>query len=102
VEEVAAQAPATADAPPAPPAEPIQAESVAVEAPAAGEAPEEVHQANAVSSWTTVPQIPAPALPIDPAADGAAIHDLQLPQQNLNPSHPKDLGIPRKAQSVSV
>jgi resuscitation-promoting factor RpfA len=101
VEEVAAEAPAPADAPPAPPAEPIQAESVAVDAPAAGEAPEEVHQANAVSSWTTVPQDPAPALPIDPAAAGSAIHDLQVPQQNLDPSYLKDLLKAIQSQSVS-
>jgi hypothetical protein len=90
VQEVAVEAPAPADAPPpppeppAPPAEPIQAESVAVEAPADG--PQEVHQADAVAQWTVVPQTPAPAdpapaLPIDPAAAGSAIHDLQVPPQ---------------------
>jgi resuscitation-promoting factor RpfA len=54
------------DAPPPPPpadpapepAPPVQAESVAVDAPAPGEAPEEVHQANAVSSWTMVQPAP--------------------------------------------
>jgi resuscitation-promoting factor RpfA len=58
VQEAAAEAPAP-DAPPppaypepepAPPAEPVHAESVAIEAPA--DSPQEVHQANAVSSWT--------------------------------------------------
>ena len=66
VQEAAAEAPAP-DAPPppadpapepAPPAEPVHAESVAVEAPADG--PQgEVHQANAVSSWTALPQDPS-------------------------------------------
>jgi len=62
VQEAAAEAPAP-DAPPppadpapepAPPAEPVHAESVAIEAPADG--PQEVHQANAVSSWSASPQ----------------------------------------------
>lgn len=57
----------------------MHAESVAIDAPADG--PQEVHQANAVSSWTVLPQDPAPALPIDPAAAGSAIHDLQVPPQ---------------------
>ena len=66
VQEAAAEAPAP-DAPPpppidpapepAPPAEPVHAESVAVEAPADG--PQEIHQANAVSSWTAQPQDPS-------------------------------------------
>lgn len=67
VQEAAAEAPApeapAPDAPPppadpapepAPPAEPVHAESVAIEAPADG--PQEIHQANAVSSWTASPQ----------------------------------------------
>jgi resuscitation-promoting factor RpfA len=64
VQDVAADAPAP-DAPPPPadpapePAPPVQAESVAADAPAPGESPEEVHQANAVSSWTMVPQGPS-------------------------------------------
>ena len=134
VQEVAVEAPAPADAPPpppeppAPPAEPIQAESVAVEAPADG--PQEVHQADAVAQWTVVPQAPAPAdpapaLPIDPAAAGSAIHDLQVPPQlapmldpakipsvdtnrlptappqNLDPSYLKDLLKAIQSQSVS-
>jgi hypothetical protein len=62
VQEAAAEVPAP-DAPPppadpapepAPPAEPVHAESVAIEAPADG--PQEVHQANAVSSWSASPQ----------------------------------------------
>ena len=133
VQEVAVETPAPADAPPppeppAPPAEPIQAESVAVEAPADG--PQEVHQADAVAQWTVVPQAPAPAdpapaLPIDPAAAGSAIHDLQVPPQlapmldpakipsvdtnrlptappqNLDPSYLKDLLKAIQSQSVS-
>ena len=134
VEEVAVQVPAPADAPPpppeppAPPAEPIQAESVAVEAPADG--PREVHQADAVAQWTVVPQAPAPAdpapaLPIDPAAAGSAIHDLQVPpqlapmldpakvpsvdtnrlptapSQNLDPNYLKDLLKAIQSQSVN-
>src|SRR5271163_201042 len=148
-ESVAVEAPAPADAPPpeppappaepiqaesvaaeapAPPAEPIQAESVAVEAPA--DRPQEVHQADAVAQWTVVPQAsapadPAPALPIDPAAAGSAIHDLQVPPQlapmldpakipsvdtnrlptappqNLDPSYLKDLLKAIQSQSVS-
>ena len=134
VQEVAVEAPAPADAPPpppeppAPPAEPIHAESVAVETPADG--PPEVHQADAVAQWTVVPQAPAPAdpapaLPIDPAAAGSAIHDLQVPPQlapmldpakvpsvdtnqlptappqNLDPSYLKDLLKAIQSQSVS-
>jgi hypothetical protein len=72
----APDAPPPAD--PAPePAPPVQAEAVAAEAPAPGEAPEEVHQANAVSSWTMVPQ------------------------QNLDPSYLKDLLQAIQSQSVS-
>ena len=113
---------------PAPPAEPIQAESVAVDAPADGQ--QEVHQADAVAQWTVVPQAPAPAdpapaLPIDPAAAGSAIHDLQVPPQlapmldpakipsvdanrlpaappqNLDPSYLNDLLKAIQSQSVS-
>jgi resuscitation-promoting factor RpfA len=105
-ETVADEAPAPADAPPPPPEPPapIQAESVAVEAPADG--PQEVHQADAVAQWTVVPQAPAPAdpapaLPIDPAAAGSAIHDLQAPPQNLDPSYLKDLLKAIQSQSVS-
>ena len=98
VQEVAVEAPAPADAPPpppeppepiqaesvaveapAPPAEPIQAESVAVEAPADG--PQEVHQADAVAQWTVVPQAPAPTDP--------------------DPSYLKDLLKAIQSQSVS-
>jgi hypothetical protein len=143
VQEVAVEAPAPADAPPPPPeppappvqaesveapAPPIQAESVAVEAPADG--PQEVHQADAVAQWTVVPQAPAPtdpapALPIDPAAAGSAIHDMQVPPQlapmldpanipsvdtnrlstaqpqNVDPSYVKDLLKAIQSQSVS-
>jgi resuscitation-promoting factor RpfA len=111
--------------PPADPAPPVQAESVAADAPAPGEAPEAVHQANAVSSWTMVPQDPAPAFPIDPAAAGSMIHDAQVPPQlapmldpakipsidqsklptsppqNLDPSYLKDLLHAIQSQSVS-
>ena len=113
---------------PAPPAEPIQAESVAAETPADG--PQEVHQADAVAQWTVVPQAPAPtdpapALPIEPAAAGSAIHNLQVPPQlapmldpanipsvdtnrlppappkNLDPNYVKDLLKAIQSQSVS-
>jgi hypothetical protein len=64
-EAVAMDAPAPDAPPPPPPADPapepappVQAESVAVDAPAPGEAPEEVHQANAVSLWTMVQPAP--------------------------------------------
>jgi resuscitation-promoting factor RpfA len=72
VQEASAEAPAPeapapeAPAPPAdpapepaPPAEPVHAESVAIEAPADG--PQEIHQANAVSSWTASPQSQDPS-----------------------------------------
>jgi len=59
---------------PAPPAEPVHAESVAMDAPADG--PQEVHQADAVSSWTALPQ-------------------------NLDPSYLKDLLKAIQSQSVS-
>jgi len=64
-ESVAVDAPAPDAPPPPPPAEPApepappaQAESVAMDVP---DAPQDVHQANAVGSWTTVPQDPAPS-----------------------------------------
>jgi resuscitation-promoting factor RpfA len=58
-----------------------------------------------VAQWTVVPQAPAPAdpapaLPIDPAAAGSAVHDLQVPQ-NLDPSYLKDLLKAIQSQSVS-
>ncbi|WP_428340712.1 transglycosylase family protein [Mycobacterium sp.] len=65
VQEAAAEAPAP-DAPPPsadpapeppPPAEPMHAESVAMNGPVDG--PQEIHQANAVSSWTAMPQDPS-------------------------------------------
>jgi hypothetical protein len=76
---VAVDVPAPADAPPppeppAPPAEPIHAESVAVEAPADGS--QDVHQADAVARWTTVPQ-------------------------NVDPSYVNDLLKAIQSQSVS-
>ena len=126
-ETVAADAPAP-DAPPAPPA---QGESVAIETPAPGDAPQEVHEASTVAQWTVVPQTPAPAdpalpaPPIDPATAGSAMHDLQVPPQlapmldpanlpsvgtkglpavppqNLDPSYLKDLLKAIQSQSVS-
>jgi resuscitation-promoting factor RpfA len=130
VQEVAADAPAPDAPPPPPPADPepappVQAESVAADAPAPGETPDEVHQANTASSWKMVPQDPAPALPVDPATAGSAIHDLQVPPQlapmldpakipsvdtnrlptappqNLDPSYVKDLLKAIQSQSVS-
>ena len=128
-EAVAADEPAP-DAPP-PPAPPAQAEAVAVEAPPPGDTPQEVHEASTVAQWTIVPQAPAPAdpavpaLPIDPATAGSAMHDLQVPRQlapmvdpanlhsvgtnglpatppqNLDPSYVKDLLKAIQSQSVS-
>jgi hypothetical protein len=131
VQAEAVDAPAPDAPPPPPPADPapepappVQAESVAMDVPA--DAPQDVHQANAVGSWTMVPQEPAPALPIDPAAAGSAIHDLQVPQQlapmldpakipsvdqsklpasppqNLDPSYLKDLLKAVQSQGVST
>jgi resuscitation-promoting factor RpfA len=64
-ETVAAEAPAPDAPPPPPPADPapepappVQAESVAMDVPA--DAPQDVHEANAVGSWTMVAQEPAP------------------------------------------
>jgi resuscitation-promoting factor RpfA len=130
-ESVAVDAPAPDAPPPAPPADPapepappVQAESVAMDVPA--DAPQGVHEANAVGSWTMVPQDPAPALPVDPAAAGSAIHELQVPQQlapmldpakipsvdqsklptsppqNLDPSYLNDLLKAVQSQSVST
>jgi resuscitation-promoting factor RpfA len=130
VQEVAADAPAPDAPPPPPPADPepappVQAESVAADTPAPGETPDDVHQANTASSWTMVPQDPAPALPVDPATAGSAIHDLQVPPQlapmldpakipsvdtnrlptappqNVDPSYVKDLLKAIQSQSVS-
>jgi resuscitation-promoting factor RpfA len=128
-EAVAADEPAP-DAPP-PPEPPAQAEAVAVEAPPPGDTPQEVHEASTVAQWTVVPQAPAPAdpavpaLPIDPATAGSAMHDLQVPPQlapmldpanlpsvgtnglsatppqNLDPSYVKDLLKAIQSQSVS-
>jgi hypothetical protein len=81
-ESVAVEAPADAPPPPpeppAPPAEPIQAESVAVEAPADGE----VHQADAVAQWTVVPQAPAPA----PSYLKDLLHAIQSQRVSGNPA----------------
>jgi hypothetical protein len=71
---------------PAPPAEPMHGESVAVEVPVDG--PQEVHQANAVSSWTVLPQDPAPALPT-------------ATPQHVDPSYLNDLLKAIQSQSVS-
>ena len=57
-----------------PPAEPIHAESVAVEAPADGS--QDVHQADAVAQWTVAPQ-------------------------NVDPSYVNDLLKAIQSQSVS-
>ncbi len=64
-EAVAMDAPAPDAPPPPPPADPapepappVQAESVAMDGPAPGDGPQDVHQANAVGSWTVVPQDP--------------------------------------------
>ncbi|MGH7735842.1 MAG: transglycosylase family protein, partial [Gemmatimonadales bacterium] len=103
--------PAPADAPPAepPPAdEPAPpAEPAAVDEPAPADAPPDVQQATTVAHWTfandpastrqrdtqlwalhSAPLAPAPAepapapvMPVDPAAAGSAMHDLQVPPQ---------------------
>jgi hypothetical protein len=126
-EPAAVDAPAPDAPPPPPPADPappVQAESVAMDVPA--DAPQDVHQANAVGSWTMVPQDPAPALPIDPATAGSMIHDAQVPPQlapmldpakipsvdqsklptsppqNLDPSYLKDLLKAVQSQGVST
>jgi hypothetical protein len=88
----APDAPPPADAPPPPPEDPAppapapQAETVEMTGPE--DAPQGVHQANTVAQWTVVPQSPAPgdpapipALPMDPAAIGSTMHDLQVPPQ---------------------
>lgn len=92
VEPVAAEAPVEEPAPPvepvatevpvdepAPVAEPVADDAAPADAP-------EVHQAQSVGNWTFTPAAPAPSdpapgLPVDPAAAGAAAHDLQLPPQ---------------------
>jgi hypothetical protein len=87
-ETVAVEAPAPDAPPPPPPADPapepappVQAESVAMDVPA--DAPQDVHEANAVGSWTMVPQEPTAA------------------PQNLDPSYLKDLLKAIQSQSVS-
>ena len=64
----------------------MHAESVAVEGPVDG--PQEVRQANAVSSWTVLPRDPASALPT-------------APPQNVDPSYLNDLLKAIHSQSVS-
>jgi resuscitation-promoting factor RpfA len=64
-----------------------------------------------VAQWTIVPQAPAdpapvPALPIDPAAAGSAMHvgtngQPTAPAQNLDPSYLKNLLKAIQSQSVS-
>jgi resuscitation-promoting factor RpfA len=92
VQDVAADAPAPdapapdapapdAPAPDAPPPPAPQAEAVAVDEPAPGDAPRDVHEASTVAQWTVAPQAPAP--------------------QNLDPSYLKDLLTAIQSQSVS-
>ncbi|MGH3968213.1 MAG: transglycosylase family protein, partial [Mycobacterium sp.] len=104
VEEPApAVEPAAEDSPvdeAAPPVEPAADEN----APAPGDAPE-FQQAETVAKWTFVPSAPAPAdpapaLPLDPAAAGAAAHDLEVPQ-NLDSGYLKDLFAAIAAQGVN-
>jgi hypothetical protein len=89
-ETVAVEAPAPDAPPPPPPADPapepapepappVQAESVAMDVPA--DAPQDVHEANAVSSWTMVPRESAP--------------------QSLDPSYLTDLLKAIQSQGVS-
>jgi resuscitation-promoting factor RpfA len=78
---------------PAPPAEPVHFESVAVKAPADG--PREVHQANTASSWTVLPLDPAKIPSIDTNQLPTA------PPQNLNPGYVNDLLKAIQSQKVS-
>jgi hypothetical protein len=104
-EPAALDAPAPVDEP-APADEPTPAvEPAAIDDEAApGEAPE-VHEAQAVSYWALAPApadpAPGPALPIDPAAAGSAVHDLQVPPQlapMLDPANmPNTNGLPATA-----
>ncbi|MDA3657384.1 transglycosylase family protein [Mycobacterium xenopi] len=111
-------APGRVDEPPVPDTEPVGSEAPAeepvpplepavepaVDDPALGEAPE-VHEAQAVSYWAITPApadpAPGPALPIDPAAAGSAVHDLQVPPQlapMLDPANmPNTNGLPATA-----
>ncbi|BCO34526.1 resuscitation-promoting factor RpfA [Mycobacterium heckeshornense] len=98
-EPVEAEAPAEQPVPaPAPAVEPT------IDAAAPGDAPE-VHEAQAVSYWAVTPApadpAPGPALPIDPAAAGSAVHDLQVPPQlapMLDPANmPNTSGLPATA-----
>lgn len=73
VQEVAIDAPAP-DAPPPPPPDDL--------APEPAPPPQDVHQANAVSSWTMVPQDRAPALPRNPSY----VNDLQKAIQSQSVS----------------
>jgi hypothetical protein len=78
-----------APAEPAPVDESAPVEPVALEEAPPADAPEAIHEAQAVANWTLVndaplapaPSDPAPALPIDPAAAGSAVHDVQVPPQ---------------------
>ncbi len=61
--------------------------------------PGDVQQAHTVSSWrmAPAPQDPAPVIPVDPAAAGSAIHDLQVPPQlapMLDPENQSANGLP--------
>jgi len=109
--------PTAVDAP-APGDQPAQAPvgPAAVDAPAPGDqapkptepasteaAPGDAHQVHSVASWTMAPapQDPAPAIPDDPAAAGAAVHDLQAPPQTTDASFLKDLWQAIQAQGVN-
>jgi resuscitation-promoting factor RpfA len=127
--------PAAFDAPP--PAEPAQpaeltAFNVGFEPSGPAEPPTDVPQAITVSQALPAPlapapsdQAPAPSLPVDPAAAGAALHDLQVPPQfaplldpanlpdgatnglpaaspqNMDPSYVNDILRAIQAQNVS-
>jgi hypothetical protein len=110
-EKTGAAAPAVEPAPPAEPVADAPAEQPAspvetTAAPGPADQPQ-VHQAETVASWTVTPlaPAPAPALPIDPAAAGAAAHDLQIPPQfapqNVNPGFLAELFQAIQAQGVN-
>ena len=110
VQEVAVEAPAPADAPPPPPEppEPIQAESVAVEAPAP---PAEPIQAESVAVEAPAPPtepIQAESVAVEAPADGPqevhqadAVAQWTVVPQNLDPNYLKDLLKAIQSQKVS-
>ena len=125
VETVAADAPA----PPAQePASPIESQAIqfTVQPPAPADTAPEAQQASTAGQWTFAPAptdpAPVPALPIDPATAGSALHDLQVssplaplldpaklpsnglataPPQNVDASYVNDLLKAIQSQGIS-